>query len=99
MCHLREFFIVHHMREKEDKRAEVVTIPRIHSQQIILDLSGQGHAYDELVRHSCQAGATTLGIKTLGAYAECCNLSRLFLISVRVTAWQRPYIFLKCNSV
>lgn len=49
MCHLREFFIVHHMREKEDKRADVVTIPKIHSQQIVLDLSGQAQTYEQLV--------------------------------------------------
>ena len=49
MCHLREFFIVHHMREKEDKRADFVTIPKIHSQQIVLDLSGQAQTYEQLV--------------------------------------------------
>jgi hypothetical protein len=50
MCHLREFFIVHHMREKEEKCAEVVTIPRIQSQQLVLDLSGQGQSYQQLVK-------------------------------------------------
>ncbi len=49
MCHLREFFIVHHLREKEDKKTEVVTIPKINSQQIVLDLSGQGQTYEQLV--------------------------------------------------
>jgi len=49
MCHLREFFIVHHMREKEDKTADVLTIPKIHSQQIIIDASGLQLAYDQLV--------------------------------------------------
>ena len=50
MCHLREFFIVHHLREKEDKKVEVVTIPKIHSQQLVLDLSGQQQPYEQLVR-------------------------------------------------
>ena len=52
MCHLREFFIVHHLREKEDKKTEVVTIPKINSQQIVLDLSGQGQTYEKLVSYS-----------------------------------------------
>ena len=51
MCHLREFFIVHHLREKEDKTVECVTIPKIQSQQIVLDLSGQGQSHEQLVSH------------------------------------------------
>lgn len=49
MCHLREFFIVHHLREKDDKKDEKITIPKIHSQKIILDLTGQTLPYEQLV--------------------------------------------------
>ncbi len=49
MCHLREFFIVHHMREKEDKSVDIITIPKIHSQRIVLDASGQQLPFDQLV--------------------------------------------------
>ena len=41
---------MHHLREKEDKKVEVVTIPKIHSQQLVLDLSGQQQPYEQLVR-------------------------------------------------
>ena len=40
MCHLREFFIVHHMREKEDKKVVPITIPSFLTQDSILDLTG-----------------------------------------------------------
>ena len=33
MVHLREYFLVHHARAKEDKSVAVVTLPRLHSQQ------------------------------------------------------------------
>lgn len=39
MCHLREFFIVQHLREKEDKRVADITIPKFHPQECVLDLS------------------------------------------------------------
>lgn len=40
MCHLREFFIVHHMREKEDKQVAHITIPTFLAQECILDMTG-----------------------------------------------------------
>lgn len=49
MCHLREFFIVHHMREKEDKAVATVTIPFFKSQQCILDLTGGLKPHETLV--------------------------------------------------
>ena len=39
MCHLREFFIVHHLREKEDKRVAEITIPTFQPQRCIVDLN------------------------------------------------------------
>ena len=33
MVHLREYFLVHHVRAKEDKSVTLVTLPRLHSQQ------------------------------------------------------------------
>eukprot|EP00095_Tigriopus_kingsejongensis_P009758 maker-scaffold422_size175911-snap-gene-0.34 protein:Tk09758 transcript:maker-scaffold422_size175911-snap-gene-0.34-mRNA-1 annotation:"trafficking protein particle complex subunit 8" len=42
MCHLREFFIVHHMREKEAKHvASEVTIPKFRPQDCVLDLGSR----------------------------------------------------------
>lgn len=38
MCHLREFFIVHHMREKEDKSSAIVPLPTFRPQECVLDL-------------------------------------------------------------
>lgn len=50
MCHLREFFIVHHMREKEDKATATITIPFFKAQDCLLDLnSGSSEAYESLV--------------------------------------------------
>ena len=48
MCHLREFFIVQHMREKEDKKTALITIPKFHVQECVLDLAGEERAYDDL---------------------------------------------------
>lgn len=52
MCHLREFFIVHHMREKEDKDKAVstITIPTFEAPAIILDLSGGTLGYETLCK-------------------------------------------------
>jgi len=60
MCHLREFFIVHHLREKEEKKVECVTIPKIQSQQIVLDLSGQGQSHEQLVNMYSQTKRHTI---------------------------------------
>ena len=49
MCHLREFFIVHHMREKEDKSVASITIPFFQAQQSLLDLSNDNLPYETLV--------------------------------------------------
>ena len=49
MCHLREFFIVHHMREKEDKSVATITIPFFQAQQSLLDLSNDNLPYETLV--------------------------------------------------
>ncbi len=43
MCHLREFFIVHHMREKEDKSTATITIPFFKADQCLLDLTSLEH--------------------------------------------------------
>lgn len=49
MCHLREFFIVHHMKEKESKRQSAeITIPKFQVQDCVLDLSQVGESYDRL---------------------------------------------------
>ena len=54
MCHLREFFIVHHMREKETANAgckivSPITIPRFLVQDLVLDMSNDpSKTYDEL---------------------------------------------------
>ena len=40
MCHLLEFFIVHHLREKKDKVAPEIPIPTFHPQELIVDLGG-----------------------------------------------------------
>ena len=39
MCHLREFFIVHHLREKEDKQISEIPIPNFDPQNCLVDLS------------------------------------------------------------
>ena len=52
MCHLREFFIVHHMREKEDKSVATITIPFFKAQQSLLDLTGDSRAYEALFKSS-----------------------------------------------
>ena len=49
MCHLREFFIVHHMREKEDKATATITIPFFQSQKSILDLTSESQSYEKLL--------------------------------------------------
>ena len=49
MCHLREFFIVHHMREKEDKNTATITIPFFKAQQSVLDLTGNQDPHELLV--------------------------------------------------
>ena len=41
MCHLREFFIVHHMREKEDKKVATITIPCFLPQECVLNMAGK----------------------------------------------------------
>ncbi len=41
MCQLREFFILHHMREKEDKKAALITVPHFDAQRCVLDLTGE----------------------------------------------------------
>ena len=38
MVHLREYFLVHHARFKEDKSVVVITIPNMVSQQIAVSL-------------------------------------------------------------
>ena len=38
MCHLREFFIVHHLREKEDKQVAEITIPSFDPQKCVVNL-------------------------------------------------------------
>ncbi|XP_059098222.1 trafficking protein particle complex subunit 8-like [Tigriopus californicus] len=49
MCHLREFFIVHHMKEKETKHQSAeITIPKFQIQDCVLDLSQAGETYDRL---------------------------------------------------
>ena len=48
MCHLREFFIVHHMREKEDRAAASITIPFFEPQSSLLDLTGEQRPYEIL---------------------------------------------------
>ena len=49
MCHLREFFIVHHMREKEDKSTATITIPFFKAEESVLDLSGNQEPQELLV--------------------------------------------------
>ena len=49
MCHLREFFIVHHMREKEDKRTHQITIPFFKAQESVLDLTNNQQPHEILV--------------------------------------------------
>ena len=49
MCHLREFFIVHHMREKEDKRTHQITIPFFKAQESVLDLTNNKQPHEILV--------------------------------------------------
>ena len=48
MCHLREFFIVHHMREKEDKSVATITIPFFKAPQCLLDLTSEEKSYENL---------------------------------------------------
>ena len=51
MCHLREFFIVHHLREKESGVCggdNVITIPRFRCQECVLDLSNGIRDYEAL---------------------------------------------------
>ena len=48
MCHLREFFIVHHMREKEDKSVATITIPFFKAPQCLLDLTSGEKSYENL---------------------------------------------------
>jgi len=40
MVHLREFFLVHHARAKEDKSVVAITLPKLHSQEICVSLQG-----------------------------------------------------------
>lgn len=49
MCHLREFFIVHHMREKEDKAVATITIPFFKANQCLIDLTGEHKPHEALV--------------------------------------------------
>ena len=55
MCHLREFFIVHHMREKEDKKVASITIPTFLAQECILDISGKSMINDSTSKSACNA--------------------------------------------
>ena len=48
MCHLREFFIVHHMREKEDKSVATITIPFFKAEKCLLDLTSEEKSYENL---------------------------------------------------
>ena len=50
MCHLREFFIVHHMREKEDKKVVPITIPTFLSQECVLDMTGNSTKKDSSLK-------------------------------------------------
>ncbi|QQP38581.1 Uncharacterized protein FKW44_019193, partial [Caligus rogercresseyi] len=50
MCHLREFFIVQHLREKEDKLVSEIPIPKFIPQELILDLNNDpSHRYESLI--------------------------------------------------
>ena len=71
MCHLREFFIVHHLREKESGVGNnVITIPRFRCQECVLDLSGNASRdYD--------------AIKSLHQKESWKNLERVMLENVR----------------
>jgi len=48
MVHLREFFLVHHARAKEDKAVVVITLPKLHSQQTVVRLDDGDHKDDVL---------------------------------------------------
>jgi len=48
MVHLREFFLVHHARAKEDKSVVVITLPKLHSQQTVVRLDDREHREEML---------------------------------------------------
>ena len=43
MVHLREFFLVHHARAKDDKSVVVITLPKLHNQETIVKLDNSEH--------------------------------------------------------
>jgi len=48
MVHLREFFLVHHARAKEDKAVVVITLPKLHSQETVVRLDQKEHREEVL---------------------------------------------------
>ncbi|CAB4069174.1 TRAPPC8 [Lepeophtheirus salmonis] len=52
MCHLREFFIVQHLREKEDKKVCDIPIPKFIPQELVLDLNNDRTTRYESLIHS-----------------------------------------------
>ena len=71
MVHLREFFLVHHARAKEDKAVVIITLPKLHSQQTVVKLDDQEYRDEVLTTWHTQEKV----VKETLAGQEIVNLS------------------------